>query len=47
MFQAGMSCFTLFYVGTPDGQTLYSVKAAEKQKLGEKMVKDGSFLQKC
>lgn len=48
MFQAGMSCFTLFYVGTPDGQTLYSVTATEKQKLEKKkMVKDGSFLQKC
>lgn len=36
MFQAGMSCFTLFYVGTPDGQTLYSVTATEKQKLEKK-----------
>ena len=47
MFSAAMSCFTLFYVGIPAGQTLYSMTAAEKQKLGGKMVKGGSFLQKC
>lgn len=44
MFQAGMSCFTLFYVGIPDGQTLYSVTAAEKQKLGGKNGERWQFL---
>ena len=36
MFQAGMSCFTLFYVGIPDGQTLFCDCCRETKAGGKK-----------
>ena len=47
MFQAAMSCFTFFYVGTPDGQTLFCDGCRETKLEKKKNDERGSFLQKC
>lgn len=43
MFQAGMSCFTFFYVGTPDGQTLFC-DGCRETKIGKKNDERWQFL---
>lgn len=40
MFQAAMSCFTFFYVGTPDGQTLFCDGCRETKLEKKKMMKE-------